>query len=200
VANLVFLPGAAGRADFWLPVAERLRDLGAAQLVGFPGFGDLPPDPAVTSLDGLYRWLVARLPAGESDVVAQSMGGALAARLAIEHPDRVARLVLAATSGGVDVAGHGGLDWRPEYRAALPDAPPWFVDDRTDLTDRLGEIRAPTLLLWSDWDPVSPAAVGRFLAEHIPGSRLAFVRGGSHIFANERPDEVATLIREHLGR
>ena len=98
----------------------------------------------------------------------------------------------------MDVARLDGAVWRPEYRAALPDAPAWFVDDRTDLTDRLGEIRAPTLLLWSDWDPVSPAAVGRFLAERIPGARLAFVRGGSHIFAYERPDEVATLVREHL--
>jgi pimeloyl-ACP methyl ester carboxylesterase len=99
----------------------------------------------------------------------------------------------------VDVARLDGADWRPEYRAALPDAPAWFVDDRTDLTDRLGEIRAPTLLLWSDWDPVSPAAVGRFLAERIPGARLAFIRGGSHVFANERPAEVAALLREHLG-
>jgi pimeloyl-ACP methyl ester carboxylesterase len=198
VPNVVFLPGAAGRASFWLPVAERLREVGAARLVGYPGFGDVPPDPGVTSLDGLYRWVLARLPAGASHVVAQSMGGALAARLAIEHPDRVDRLVLVATSGGLDVARLQGLDWRPEYRAALPDAPAWFEDDRTDLTERLGEIRAPTLLLWSDWDPVSPAAVGRFLAERIPGARLAFVRGGSHVFANERPDEVATLVREHL--
>jgi pimeloyl-ACP methyl ester carboxylesterase len=199
VANLVFLPGAAGRAHFWQPVAERLRDLGMAQLVGYPGFGDVPPDPAVTSLDGLYRWVLARLPAGPSHVVAQSMGGVIAARLAVEHPDRVSRLVLAATSGGVDVARLDGADWRPGYRAALPEAPPWFVDDRTDLGARLGEIRAPTLLLWSDWDPVSPAAVGRFLAERIPGARLAFVRGGSHVFANERPAEVAALLREHLG-
>jgi pimeloyl-ACP methyl ester carboxylesterase len=199
VANLVFLPGAAGRAHFWQPVAERLTDLGTAQLVGYPGFGDVPPDPAVTSLDGLYRWVLARLPAGPSHVVAQSMGGVIAARLAIEHPDRVSRLVLAATSGGVDVARLDGADWRAEYRAALPDAPPWFVDDRTDLGARLGEIRAPTLLVWSDWDPVSPAAVGRFLAERIPGARLAFVRGGSHVFANERPAEVAGLVREHLG-
>jgi pimeloyl-ACP methyl ester carboxylesterase len=199
VANLVFLPGAAGRGDFWQPVAERLRELGAIHLVGYPGFGDVPPDPVVTSLDDLYRWVLERLPAGASHVVAQSMGGVLAARLAIEQPARVSRLVLAATSGGVDVARLDGADWRPEYRAALPDGPTWFVDDRTDLTDRLGEIRAPTLLLWSDWDPVSPAAVGRFLAERIPGARLAFIRGGSHVFANERPAEVAALLREHLG-
>ncbi|BDG02143.1 alpha/beta fold hydrolase [Anaeromyxobacter oryzae] len=196
---LVFLPGAGGSAAFWRPVADRLADLGPARLLGWPGFGDVPLDPGISSLDGLYRWLLDRLPAGASHVVAQSMGGVLAARLAIEHPERVARLVLVATSGGLEVAALGACDWRPEYRAALPDVPAWFVEDRTDLGDRLGAIRAPTLLLWSDADPVSPLAVGRVLAERIAGSRLVTVPGGSHVFANERPDEVAAEIRAHLA-
>jgi poly(3-hydroxyoctanoate) depolymerase len=199
VTPLLFLPGAGGSASFWRPVANRLANLGPAHLVGWPGFGDVPPDPAISSLDDLFRWLLARLPPGRSHVVAQSMGGVLAARLTLEHPDRVARLVFAATSGGLDVARLGGVDWRPEYRAELPDVPAWFMDDRTDLTDRLGAIRAPTLLLWSDADPVSPLAVGRLLEARIPGARLAVVPGGSHAFARERPDETAAAIRAHLA-
>ena len=195
---LVFLPGAGGLASFWAPIAARLDDLGPAQLLGWPGFGEVPPEPSVRSLDDLFDWLAARLPAGRSHVIAQSMGGVLAARLAIERPERVARLVLVATSGGVDVLGHGAVDWRPEYEAARAEAPAWFVHDRTDLTDRLQEIRAPTLLLWSDADPVSPTGVGRFLEARIGGSRLELVRGGSHAFAHERPDEVAAAIRAHL--
>ena len=93
----------------------------------------------------------------------------------------------------------GGRDWRGEYRAALPDVPPWFVEDRTDLTDRLVEVRARTLLLWSDSDPVSPLAVAQFLAERIPDARVMTVVGGSHAFAHERPDEVAAAIRLHLA-
>jgi pimeloyl-ACP methyl ester carboxylesterase len=196
---LVFLPGAGGRASFWRPVADRLRDLGAAHLLGYPGFGEVPADPGVTSLDGLYRWVLARLPTGPSHVVAQSMGGVLAARLAVEEPGRVARLVLVATSGGVDVRRLGAADWRDGYRAALPNAPGWFVDDRTDLTDRLAEIRAPTLLLWSDADPISPPPVALFLAARIAGARVATVAGGTHAFASERPDEVAALVRAHLA-
>jgi pimeloyl-ACP methyl ester carboxylesterase len=199
VTPLLFLPGAGGSASFWRPVADRLADLGPAHLVGWPGFGDVPPDRAIASLDDLFRWLVARLPPGRLHVVAQSMGGVLGARLALEHPDRVARLVLAATSGGLDVASLGGVDWRPQYRAELPDVPAWFMDDRTDLTDRLGAIGAPTLLLWSDADPVSPLAVGRVLAGLIPGARLATLPGGSHAFALERPDETAAAIRAHLA-
>jgi pimeloyl-ACP methyl ester carboxylesterase len=195
---IVFLPGAAGSSAFWRPVADRLADLGPAHLPGFPGFGDVPADPSIQSLDDLYEWVVERLPAGPSHVVAQSMGGVLAARLAIERPERVARLVLAATSGGVDVARLGAADWRRDYRASLPGVPPWFVDDRTDLGDRLSSIRSPTLLLWSDADPVSPPAVARFLAARIPRSRIDVVAGGTHAFARERPDEVAERIRAHL--
>jgi pimeloyl-ACP methyl ester carboxylesterase len=196
---LVFLPGAGGSASFWRPVAERLADLGPVHVLGYPGFGDVPAAPGVRSLDDLFGWVVARLPAGASHVVAQSMGGVLAARLAIERPEHVARLVLAATSGGVDVARLGGAEWRHEYRAERPDAPSWFVDDRTDLTDRLSEIRARTLLLWSDADPVSPPSVAQLLARSIPGARIVTVAGGTHAFANERPEEVAAIIRSHLA-
>jgi pimeloyl-ACP methyl ester carboxylesterase len=198
VIPLVFLPGAGGRSEFWAPVAERLGDLAPCHRLAWPGFGEVAADPAIGSLDDLFRWLLGRLPEGESHVIAQSMGGVLAARLAIEHPARVSRLVLAATSGGVDVARLGAEDWRPGYRATLPDVPRWFVDDRTDLSARLSAIRAPTLLLWSDADPVSPLAVSELLAACIPGARRVVVRGGTHAFAEERPDEVAAAIRRHL--
>ncbi len=197
--TLVFLPGAGGRLAFWAPVAERLRDLGPQLRIAWPGFGDEPADPAIGSLDDLYRWLLGRLPPGPLHVVAQSMGGVLGARLAIEHADRVAGLVLTATSGGVDVAGLGGSDWRPEFRAEFPDVPGWFERDRTDLTAELGRIRAPALILYSDADPICPPAVPAVLCSRIPGARAVLVPGGSHAFANERPDEVAGLIRAHLA-
>jgi pimeloyl-ACP methyl ester carboxylesterase len=197
--RLVFLPGAAGRESFWRPVADRLADLGDATVLGYPGFGGVPVDPAVRSLDDLFHWVVERLPPGASDVIAQSMGGILAVRLAAERPERVSRLVLVATSGGVDVRRLGAAEWRHAYRATLPDVPGWFVDDRTDLTDRLAAVRAPTLLLWSDADPISPPSVARFLAGRIAGARVVTVAGGTHSFASERPDEVASIVRAHLG-
>ncbi|HET9595242.1 MAG TPA: alpha/beta fold hydrolase [Anaeromyxobacteraceae bacterium] len=197
--TITFLPGAGGRGSFWAPVAQRLAGLGATRCLDWPGFGGAPPDPSIGSLDDLHRWTLSRLPPGPADVVAQSMGGVVAVLLALGQPDRLRRLVLVATSGGVDVGALGGADWRPEYLAALPGVPRWFVNDRTDLSGRLGEVRVPTLLLWSDVDPVSPLAVAHLLLERLPDARLEILRGGSHAFAGERPDEVAALIRTHLA-
>ena len=194
------LPGAGGSASFWRPVAERLADLGRPLVLGYPGFGECPVEPTIQSLDDLFRWLVEQLPAEPSDVAAQSMGGVLAVRLALERPELVSRLVLVATSGGVDVARLGGAEWRRDFLESRPGAPSWFVDDRTDVTDALGKIRARTLLLWSDADPISPLSVAHFLAERIPDSGIVTIPGGTHAFACERPDEVASIIRAHLAQ
>jgi pimeloyl-ACP methyl ester carboxylesterase len=195
---LVFFPGAGGRADFWQPVAERIADLGSVYRLAWPGFGDVPPDPTITSLDGLYHWALRQIPEGPIHLVAQSMGGVLATRLAIEQPERVITLVLCATSGGVDVDALGGADWRPAFRAELPDVPDWFENDRTDLTAGLCAIRASTLVINGDKDPICPPTVARLLCERIPGVSVQVVQGGAHDFANKRPDEVAEAIRRHV--
>lgn len=164
----------------------------------WPGFGDAPSDPAIGSLDDLYSWWVARIPARPSDVVAQSMGGVLAMRLAIERPDRVRRLVLVATSGGTRT--RFGIDWRPGLRAERAHLPDWFERDETQLDARLGEVRAPTLLVFGDDDPIAPVATGEYLRSLLRDARLSVVKGGTHMLAEERAHEVAQLIDGHLAR
>ena len=194
---IAFLPGASGNTSFWRPVADRLGGRQAI-LVGYPAFGGVPRHPEVQSLSDLYRHVLAGLPP-VFDLVAQSMGGVLAARLAIEQPARVRRLVLTATSGGIDVQRLGAVDWRVGRAAWQNGAPDWFADDRTDLTEQLGKVQAPTLLVFGDDDPISPVAVGEFLRDRIAGARLEVLRGGTHDLAMERSDEVAALIAAHLA-
>jgi pimeloyl-ACP methyl ester carboxylesterase len=194
---VVFLPGASGASSAWRPVADRLGD-GPRVLVDYPGFAGAPRDPNLTSLADLYDAVLARLPS-RFDLVAKSMGGVLALRLALEHPGRVRRLVLVVTSGGVDARRLGAVDWREAWRARDSAAPSWFVDDRTDVTDRLGSVEAPTLLVYGDADPISPVAVGEFLRDRLPRARLEIVPGGTHDLEVERADLVARLIGDHLA-
>ena len=80
-------------------------------------------------MDDLVRMVAARMD-GPVDLVAQSMGGVIAARLAIEQPQNVRRLVLTVTSGGVDMAGLGASDWRENYRKSFPRAVAWITEPR----------------------------------------------------------------------
>jgi len=198
VPLVVFLPGASGDPDFWRPVGERLAASWEKVYLGWPGLGDQAPDPAVRGFDDLVDLVEEALtrPAG---LVAQSMGGVVAIRAALRLPERVCRLVLAATSGGVDVAGLGGAEWRLDYRRLFPRAAEWVLRERPDHTGQLGRIAAPTLLLWGDSDDVSPLAVASHLEALLPNSRLRVVVDGDHAFAHDRPHEVASLIAAHLA-
>src|SRR3982750_2631534 len=112
---LVFFPGAGGRVEFLRPIGERLARRRTVILCEYPGLGGVPPDAALETLADLQAHLLASLPE-KFDLVTMSMGGVLALRIALEQPQRIRKLVLMATSGGVDVAALGGLDWRDTFR------------------------------------------------------------------------------------
>lgn len=197
MTTILFLPGAGGAPEFWRPVAERLPASMPYQLVGWPGLGVQPHDPAVQGFDDLVRLVRERL-VEPVDLVAQSMGGVVAARLALEMPDKVRRLVLTVTSGGVDMAGLGASDWRGDYRRSNPQAAAWVTEQRVSPDLPVERIAAPTLLLWGDDDPISPVAVGRHLQARLPSATLHVVRGGGHDLARTHAAEVAPLIVRHL--
>jgi poly(3-hydroxyoctanoate) depolymerase len=196
---LVYLPGAGGLASFWRPVAELLRARSEPLLIEYPGFGETPPNPSIGGVSDLLEVILERLPAS-FDLVAQSMGGTLALRLALDHPAQVRRLVLVATTGGIDVRRLGAAEWRTsDWIAQRPEMPRWFVDDRSDLGDRLPTLRAPTLVLIGDADPLAPTGVGEYLRDQIPGAGLEIIAGGTHAMAEELPERIAVLIDRHLG-
>jgi pimeloyl-ACP methyl ester carboxylesterase len=132
------------------------------------------------------------------DLVAQSMGGLIAIKAALAMPERVRRLVLTGTSGGVLVDDLGGSDWRNDYRAEYPRAAPWIMEVREDLSERIRAIEVPALLLWGDRDEVSPIAVGERLAGLFPHASLKIVEGGGHDFPQTHSAIVAPLIQRHL--
>lgn len=196
--RILFLPGAGGSPHFWKPVAEALPAAWSKEHFGWPGMGAQPHDPAVQGLDDLKRLVTARMTE-PVDLVAQSMGGVIAARIALEHPELVRRLVLCVTSGGVDMAGLGASDWRPDYRRSFPKAAAWVTDGSPTPPLPVEKTAASTLLIWGDADPVSPVAVGRHLAERLPQARLEVVPGGDHDVASSHADLVARLIARHLS-
>ena len=198
MTKILFLPGAGASPDFWKPVGTLLPSDWSKEYFGWPGLGDQPHDPAINSMDDLVRLVAARMD-GPVDLVAQSMGGGVAARLAIERPQIVRRLVLTVTSAGVDMAGLGASEWREDYRKSFPRAAAWITDSRSAAPLPVEKILAPTLLLWGDADPISPVAVGRHLQSRIPDAHLHVVARGDHDLARTHATEVAPLIARHLA-
>ncbi len=203
--RLLFLPGAGADPAFWQPVGELLPRGWKKRYLGWPGIGHNPPAPEVRSFDDLIDLAEAELcalstpDASPVDLLAQSMGGAIALALALRRPKLVGKMVLAVTAGGMDVESLGAVDWRPGYRLEYPEAASWLYDARPDFGSALGKIDPPTLLLWGDDDPISPPRVGAEFERLLPHASLVVVPGGTHALVAERAGEVAPLILDHLS-
>ncbi len=197
--HLFFLPGVGADPDFWRPLGDRLPADWRKTYFGWPGLGDQPADPAINSYDDLIGLVESRLPDHPVDLLAQSMGGVIALILALRHPKRIRKLVLAVTSGGLDVSPFKVQDWRPDYRHEFPNAAEWIIAERPDISNRLSEIKQPALLIWGDADPISPVVAGQYFSAHLPNAELHIVKGGQHDLIRNRPSEIAGLIERHLS-
>jgi pimeloyl-ACP methyl ester carboxylesterase len=195
---IVYLPGASGRSAVWAPVAERLARRRAPVLVGYPGWGDAPPEPGLGSLAGLVAWLIERLPE-RADLASLSAGAELALELALALPERIRRLVLVTPASGFDGDSCGALDFREGFRSRRPDVPSWFLEQR-DLGARLSLVTQRTLIVVGADDPIAPPAAGELLGSRLPNARLEIVPGATHDLEEQEPDLLAALVEAHLRR
>jgi 3-oxoadipate enol-lactonase len=67
-----------------------------------------------------------------------------------------------------------------------------------DLRGELPAVTAPTLVISGAEDVATPPAMGRALADGIPGAEFVELAGAAHLGNVERPDAVTDLIRSHL--
>ncbi|HVZ30466.1 MAG TPA: alpha/beta fold hydrolase [Asticcacaulis sp.] len=201
MCRLFFLPGVGGDPNFWRGLGDLLPGDWSKTYFGWPGLGSNPPDPNINAYEDLIAMVEVRLleTSEPVDLLAQSMGGAIAMTLALRHPRQVRRLVLAVTAGGMDIDALGATDWRPEYRHEFPQVADWVISDRPDVSARIPDIRQPALLIWGDSDPISPLAVGKYLATHLPDASLHVLPGGEHDLVRARPLEIVSLIEHHLA-
>jgi pimeloyl-ACP methyl ester carboxylesterase len=101
----------------------------------------------------------------------------------MRHPTRLAPDLLYEQAGGVG---------KPGFILALD------ALTRYDFRDRLGDIRAPTLVVQGDDDMLVPAQDGREYAELIPDARLRTFEDTGHVTMLERPRPFNDMLMEFL--
>jgi 3-oxoadipate enol-lactonase len=235
----------AGIADsrMWEPQAKawvNQFDMIRPDLRGF-GDSELPPAPYSNRADLIG--LLDHLGVDRAHVIGCSMGGTVAIDLALEHPERVERLVLVA--GGVSGSNLGEADsalfgdieaadkagdldavnraevrlWvdgprRPEGSApaAVRDLvldmngrslhTDWAAAEHQSLDPpaigRLGDIKAPTLVIVGDEDLPHASANADVIISKVPGARRASIKDAAHLPSLERPDEFNRLVLHFL--
>lgn len=220
---VILLHGLSGSGRWWrhtIPALARRYRVLVPDLIGFGATGCPGPLPEIAALAEILAEWATQTAAWPAHVVGHSMGGQLAIHLAARHPEAVARLVLADAAG---VRRHLGM--RELLRFALELAPPRRWGDprffpvilrdalhagprsilralghilRDDVRPLLARIRAPTLVLWGEWDALVPLEGGRLLRARIPDARLAIVPRAAHNPMIDRPEAFNRLVLRFL--
>ncbi len=163
-------------------------------------------------------------------VAGHSMGGAIALTMALEYPARIQRLLLLATAAKLPVSDAILNGIQNDYRAALQlivkwswakSVPPELHEQRVnyllqtpaaityadfvacstfDVTARLPEIAAPTLIIGGTADKMALSDWTKAMAAAIPNSELHLIEGAGHMVTLEQPDVVAELVQEWLRK
>jgi pimeloyl-ACP methyl ester carboxylesterase len=125
------------------------------------------------------------------------MGGAIALALALDHPARVAGMILISTGSRLpippDVIENGASP------STIMLAIKWLACDRFDVSGRLEMVKTPTLVVCGKDDKLTPLHFSETLASCIPGAALQTVDEAGHMLILEQPLHLAKLISVFLS-
>jgi pimeloyl-ACP methyl ester carboxylesterase len=217
---LLLVNGLGAPLETWEPLRD---ELGPQRTIAFdaPGTGgsSTPGRPlTIRDLAHLALAVVDLLDSAESvaesarqefDVLGYSFGGAVAQELARLVPDRVSRLVLAATNFGwgsplgdpfaVLSAATAGASivprpdplgyWWQLLAISTWSSFPW-----------ISRVRHPTLVLAGAHDRVAPVSAARLLARELPNGELVVVDGEHWFLIHDGVHEAAAHITEFVAR
>ncbi|WP_433203599.1 alpha/beta fold hydrolase [Dactylosporangium sp. CS-047395] len=230
---VLLLHGGAGPASV-VAFAERFAAEHPVRVITptHPGFdGTVRPDgvESIRDLATVYKGLLDDLGLEDVAVVGNSIGGWIAAELAILGSPRISTLVI-VDGVGIEVEGHPvadffGLSFAEIAAASYYDPTGRVIDPSTmpeaarrnmagnretlrlyaggmvdpTLLARLQAVQKPALVVWGDSDRIADPGYGRAFAAAIPGAAFVLLERTGHLPQLERPDALLGPLWSFIG-
>lgn len=203
---------------YMMPTAECLAPDFRVYVPDLPGFGESGHPDRVLDVPGLSDALAAWIDVaglGRSDLLGNSFACQIIIDLAARHPDRVRRAVL---QGPTTPRGERSWFWQfIRWRQNAPYNPPaldpctwgeypkagyfrvlrtfnYSLVDRPE--DKLARIRAPTLVVRGQIDPICHEEWAEEVAYGIPNGRIVLIPKVAHTLVFTAPEQLANVARQ----
>jgi len=209
---VVFIHGLGDTPDAWAHQTGALPAGFRGVTVDVPGLGSASPVAEGFTLGGAAVAIIAelnRLGIERAHFCGLSLGAMIAFRIAVDHPERVRSITLAA---GQVKPPKVLMAVQSAIMRVLPEklVAPGGVSKaqmlavvgavaRTDLSGELASVAAPTLVLCGSKDRANLPAAREFAAG-IPNAELRIIDGAGHQSNTQSPERFSALLNEFLTR
>jgi 3-oxoadipate enol-lactonase len=181
------------------------------------GGTDAPAGPyTLEQLAEDAKALLGALGIARTHWIGLSMGGMIGQTLALSSPGLFLSLSLCDTSSRIPAEAKPIWQERiatAESQGMEPIVEPtigrWFTAPfrearkdiaQLDLTDRIGAIKLPTLIVVGEEDQGTPVAASQAIQAQIAGSQLEIIKSASHLSNLEQPETFTRILTTFLGR
>jgi len=228
---IILIHGLGGSAEAWGFLLPRLHKQHTVYALDLPGFGRTPLAPEGIDIRAHVLYLERFLDALGSPrvtLVGNSLGGWIATRFAVEHPERVNQMYLLNSAGlrreGAQspstpdraaarrlikhVWGHAlpvpGFVLDAFVRNSQRPAYQGFIqvyDQQEDVEAALARVQVPTTIIWGERDQLLPITCAYDFHAGIAHSKLVLLPGVGHTPQMQAAAEIARIIlREAEGK
>jgi pimeloyl-ACP methyl ester carboxylesterase len=207
---IVLIHGGASDSRDWVSTMAALAhrySLYAPDLIGYGQSDRNQEGYYLSDFSGFILAFMATLGLEQPVLVGHSFGGRLCLEIALQHPEKVRKLVLVDAAGFGKISRLGNLIltafWAIRRLLRLRQPFPKFLsregeENNWDTAEGLANIRTPTLIIWKRYDPYLPLTIARRAQALIPGANLAVLPGYGHAPHEQNKNSFTSLLLDFL--